>query len=393
MRKVLKPDTVISQGSSQRNQGAIAVEEAVVGDCPHLQGGAKNIGKPISGGPLTDGSASFASVVVGHRKNTTGRGIEGKKKSALGGVKIMSESSRNFSKKRVLGQREQVGEKLVSDPSCAYRVSCKASTLGQKELLGAKDISTGKETETDGMKSELSLDLFMRLERGLDGKWAVVWSEVNEVGPTLKPTKPINNNLIPSSPIVPAKPRREWRPRQTPVTLISAHCQSSYVAHALGARVQVPMEVQVPRVGQVGLSSRDEEVRSEPARDDDPVTGKDGVASCSADKDIIDAGKAPAGFLSPDTEMLHQLGFWDLGDTGDLMGGSDLARNGPGMYNGLVPSLDLGKVLEVEFGEGEAHAEVVDSVGATQLESGLIIHPRESSGVVDSGCGSGENEN
>ncbi|KAF3964820.1 hypothetical protein CMV_010936 [Castanea mollissima] len=189
----------------------------------------------------------------------------------------------------------------------------KASTLGQRELLEVKVLSTVKVIESDRMKSDLSLDLFMRLERELDGNWAIVWSEVNEVGPnSSKPSKPIHK-LIPSSPMVPAKPRRVWRPRQSPITLNTAHCQSSnpiLVGHALGSRLQMPMEVQVPRVGQVGSSSRDEEVRSVTARGDDPVTGKDGEASCSADKAIIDAGKDPAGFSSPDTEMPHRLGIW-----------------------------------------------------------------------------------
>ncbi|KAF3962417.1 hypothetical protein CMV_013056 [Castanea mollissima] len=117
-------------GSSQRTQGATEVDAAAVGDSPHIQGGAKNIGKQNTGILIRDVSSSYASVVVGHWKNTTGRGVEEKKKSALGGVKIVSESSCNFIKKSVLGQREQAGEKLVSDPSCAYRDSCKASTLG-----------------------------------------------------------------------------------------------------------------------------------------------------------------------------------------------------------------------------------------------------------------------
>ncbi|KAF3967881.1 hypothetical protein CMV_008167 [Castanea mollissima] len=170
----MRPTSLFSEGSSQRTQGATEVDVPVEGDSPHIQGGAKNIGKPntgipirdvsssyasvvvghrkntigrgvegkkIQGGaknigkpntgiPITNGLSSYASVVVGHRKNTTGRGVEGKKKSALGGVKIWLESSRNLSKKSVIGQREQVGKKLVSDSRCAYRDSCKASTLG-----------------------------------------------------------------------------------------------------------------------------------------------------------------------------------------------------------------------------------------------------------------------
>ncbi|KAF3967880.1 hypothetical protein CMV_008166 [Castanea mollissima] len=176
------------------------------------------------------------------------------------------------------------------------------------------------------MKSELSLDLFMRLERGLDGNWAIVWSEV-------------------------------------------------------------------PRVGQVSSCSRDEEARSATTRGEGPVTGIDGEASSGADKAIIDAGKDLSGFSSPDTEMPHRLGFLDLGVTGDLLVGSDLVRNGPVKSNGLFPSVDLGNMLEVKLGEGETNVEEVDSVGALQAESGLIILPRESSGVVVSGCGTGENDN
>ncbi|KAF3954742.1 hypothetical protein CMV_019958 [Castanea mollissima] len=228
----------------------------------------------------------------------------------------------------------------------------------------------------------------MRLERGLDGNWAIVWSEVNEVGPnSLNPSKPIIHNPIPSSPIVPAKPKRVWRPRQTPIMLNPTHCQSSkpdLVAHALGSRLQKPLEVLVPRVGQEGLSSRNEESRSVTACGDDPVTGKAAEASCSADKAIIDARKDSSGFSSPGTEVPHRLGFWDLGVTGDLMVGSDLVGSGLVMRNGLFPRVDLGNVLEVEFGEGETHVEEVDSVGALQSESGHLILPRESSGVVDS---------
>ncbi|KAF3975660.1 hypothetical protein CMV_001091 [Castanea mollissima] len=393
----MKPVSLFSQGSSQRTQGAPEVDAAMVGDSPHNQGGAKNKGKTNIGIPNKDVSSSYASVVVGNQKNTTGGGVEGKKKSALGGVKILSECSRNTCKKSVLGQREHVGEKLVSDLSCVYCESCKASTLGQRELLGAKVLSTLKVIESDGMKSELSLDLFMLLECGLDGNWAIVWSEVNEVGPySLNPSKPIIHNSIPSSPIVPSKPKKVWRPRQTPIMLNPAHCQSSkpdLVAHALGSRLQKPMEVQLPRVGQEGSSSRSEESRSVTACSDDPVTGKALEASCSTDKAIIDAGKDSFGFSSPCTEVPHGLGIWDLGVTGDLMVGSNLVGSGPVMRNGFFPPLDLGNVLEVEFGEGETHVEDVDSVGALQSESGLLILPWKSSGVVDSGCGSGKKDN
>ena len=49
-----------------------------------------------------------------------------------------------------------------------------------------KVLSTIKGIESDGIKSELSLDLYMRMERGIDGRWAIVWSEVIEVGPKVQ---------------------------------------------------------------------------------------------------------------------------------------------------------------------------------------------------------------
>ena len=64
------------------------------------------------------------------------------------------------------------------DLSCKNHDTCKVSTLGQRELLGAKVLSTIKGIESDGIKSELSLDLFMRMERRIDGRWAIMWSEV-----------------------------------------------------------------------------------------------------------------------------------------------------------------------------------------------------------------------
>ena len=48
--------------------------------------------------------------------------------------------------------------------------------------LGAKILSTINGIQSDGIKSELTLDLFKRMERAKDGRWAIVWSEVNEVG-------------------------------------------------------------------------------------------------------------------------------------------------------------------------------------------------------------------
>ena len=61
--------------------------------------------------------------------------------------------------------------------------------------------------------------------------------------------------------------------------------------------------------------------------------------------------------------------------------------------------------LEAEFGEGEAHGDdqssphhdttqqrLADSIGDFEMDSGLHILPWETSGVVDSGCGSGEKD-
>ena len=145
----------------------------------------------------------------------------------------------------------------MSDLSHNNRDTCKVSTLGQRELLGAKVLSTIKGIESDGIKSELSLDLFMRMERGIDGRWAIVGSEVNEVGPKvqqpIKPTghnsipsspfntaKPTGHNFIPSSPFNTAKPKFVLRPRQSQTLVNPAHCQSlksELVAQVLGSQV------------------------------------------------------------------------------------------------------------------------------------------------------------
>ena len=64
---------------------------------------------------------------------------------------------------------------------------------------------------------------------GLDGRWAIVWSEVNEVGP--KPIKPSGPKFIPPSPFISAKPKSLWRPCQSPTLLNLAHCQSLKFDH------------------------------------------------------------------------------------------------------------------------------------------------------------------
>ncbi|KAF3947164.1 hypothetical protein CMV_026666, partial [Castanea mollissima] len=324
-------------------------------------------------------------------------------KSTLGGEKIWSESSLNPSKKRVPGQREQVGKKLVSDPRCAYRDPCKASTLGQRELLGEKVLSTVKDLESVGMESEQTLDLFMRLERGLDGSWAIVWSEVNAVGPnSLKPSKPIK--LIHSGPSGPVKSSRVWRPCQNSKTLNPAHRQIPE-AHDLGFRLKMPMEVLGP-MGHVGSCSREKEVGHADGgsgsdgscrwrfttRVEDPGTGEVGVVSGGADKAITGAGEGQSGLSSPDTGSHLRRGLLGLGNIGDSVVSSELILNGPECM-GLNPSEDLGIMLEDQLREGETAVEVVDSVGDFQAEPGLYILPREASGEVVSDCGSGENDN
>ena len=199
-----------------------------------------------------------------------------------------------------------------------------------------KDLSTIKEIESDGIKSELALDLFMRLEHGLDGNWAIVWSEVNEVGPKpINLLKPTRHNDIPSSPFISAKPKLVWRPRQTPTMLNLAHCQSSksdLAAHVLGSQLQKPLEIQLPIERQEGASSRGDELRT--------------MTVCGAE--------ATQGF-----------GFQDSGFTEDMVVSLELAGSEPVMINRFYPLLDLGNGLEAEFGEGEAHVEEVVSRGVS----------------------------
>ena len=257
LRKILKPASLTGQVSFHRIQSAPKAEVAVVVDRPYNHGGAKNKGKATTGIPKRDALISYVLVVAGKWKKIRGGGVEGKNKSALVGVKILSDFSRNTCKKSILGPREQLGPKFLSDLSHNNRDTCKVSTLGQRELLGAKVLSTIKGIESDGIKSELSLDLFMRMEHGIDGRWAIVWSEVNEVGPKvqqpIKPTghnsipsspfntaKPTAHNFIPSSPFNTAKPKFVWRPRQSQTLVNPAHCQSlksELVAQVLGSQV------------------------------------------------------------------------------------------------------------------------------------------------------------
>ena len=126
---------------------------------------------------FSDASKSFASVAGGKRINDGGGGNKGKKKNVLiqntdskqPGVKSRSVSSRNNSKESILGQREPLGVKVLSESSRVNRVTYKDSTLGWRDQIGAKILSTIDGIEDKGIKAKLILDLILRMERGLDG--------------------------------------------------------------------------------------------------------------------------------------------------------------------------------------------------------------------------------
>ena len=200
-------------------------------------------------GIFTDASKSFASVVAGKRNNNEGGGHKGKKKNVLiqntnpeqPRVKSLSGSSRNNSEESILGQREPPGVKILSESSRVNRVTCKDSTLGQRDQIGAKILSTIDGIEDKGIKAELTLDMLFRLERGLDGNWALVWSEVKEVGPkVVQPKKPTIQNLQKvntSGPFKYVKPKPVWRPRQSQSLANPVHRQWGNIELvALGAR-------------------------------------------------------------------------------------------------------------------------------------------------------------
>ena len=148
---------------------------------------------------LRDASKSFASVVAGKRNNNGGEGDKGKKKNVLiqntnpeqPRVKSLLVSSRNNREESFLGQREPPRVKILSESSRVNRVTCKDGTQGQRDQIGAKILSTIDGIEDKGIKAELKLDLILCMERGLDGNWTVVWSEVKEVDPkVVQPRKP-----------------------------------------------------------------------------------------------------------------------------------------------------------------------------------------------------------
>ncbi|KAK9994157.1 hypothetical protein SO802_023860 [Lithocarpus litseifolius] len=269
--------------------------------------------------PKRDALISYASVVAGKRKYTSGGGVEGKNKSALVGVKILSDFSRNTCKKSILGQREQLGAKLLSDLSRNNRDTCKVSTLGQRELLRAKVLSTIKGIESDGIKSKLSLDHFMRMEHGLDGRWAIVWSKVYEVGPkVLQPIKPTGHNFIYSSLFNTAKPKSVWRSRQS--------------------QTLKPMVIPLPLESQVGASSSGDEMMMMRVCGG-PVTGKESESRCSSD--IANLNPAMARIEPPSLKEMSPIP----------------CRHPWVGLNRFSPLLDLGNGMEAMFGEGEAHEE------------------------------------
>ena len=151
----------------------------------------------------------------------------------------------------------------------------------------------------------------------------------------------------------------------------------------------------------------------------DPVIGKESVSWCSSDVVNLDSGKAIlSGCTSFDVEVIHGLGNRDFGFTGDMVVSLAMAAIEPPILkevllilcrhpwvvqNRFSPLSNLGNGVEAEFGEGEAHEEerssphddmsqqrLVYSVGEFQTDSGLHLLLWETSGVDDSGCGSGE---
>uniref|UniRef100_A0A7N2MR58 Uncharacterized protein n=1 Tax=Quercus lobata TaxID=97700 RepID=A0A7N2MR58_QUELO len=134
------------------------------------------------------------SIVVPEGKS--GSGWRGKNKTAW----VHNSNPRDFNRNRdtykesILGQREQLGAKILSNFNRNNRDTYKENIIGQREQLGVKILPTIKGIENNDIISELTLDLFMHMEHGKDGRWAIVWSEVNEVGPkVVQPIKPTVN--------------------------------------------------------------------------------------------------------------------------------------------------------------------------------------------------------
>ena len=201
-------------------------------------------------------------MVAGNQNTNGGRGDEGRYKIALvqntdtckenflgqreqPGVKIFSIPNYNSCvtyKESSLGQKEQLREKILLDFSHKNRDIYKENTQVQREKLGAKILSSINGIESEGINSGLTLDLFIRLEHGLDGRWAIGWSEVIEVGPkVVQPLKPTGQYINSSSPFKTAKPKAVWRPRQSQVVVnpaLSQRFKFERVVQVLGSQVQ-----------------------------------------------------------------------------------------------------------------------------------------------------------
>ena len=129
----------------------------------------------ISGISSRDASKSFASVVAGNQKYSGGGRDEGKYKSIL----VQNSKPRDFSLKNC----DTCKDRLLSNRSRNNRVTYKDYIPGQREQPEVMILSTINGIESNDVTSELTLDLFMRLERRQNGRWDIVWFEVNEKGP------------------------------------------------------------------------------------------------------------------------------------------------------------------------------------------------------------------
>ena len=136
----------------------------------------------ISGLSNRDASKSFASVVAGNRKYSGGEGDGGKNKSVL----VQNSKPRDFSLKNhdtCLKYRDTCKDRLLSNRSRNNRDTCKDCIPGQRKQPEAMILSTINGIESNDVTAELTLDIFMRLERRQNGRWDIVWPEVNEKGP------------------------------------------------------------------------------------------------------------------------------------------------------------------------------------------------------------------
>ena len=129
----------------------------------------------ISGLSNRDASKSFTSMVAGNKKYSGGRRDEGKYKSIL----VQNSKPRDFSLKNC----DTCKDRLLSNRSRNNRVTYKDCIPGQREQPEAMILSTINGIESNDVTSELTLDLFMHLEHRQNGRWDIVWFEVNEKDP------------------------------------------------------------------------------------------------------------------------------------------------------------------------------------------------------------------